>query len=286
MKKLKYALIVSDFDGTLVNSDGTIIGEENKRAIDEYVKNGGIFAISTGRMPSGILPRVKELGLKGYVCAFEGSVVMDIESEKIIVDGKLSTHIGVQVLKKMEELELHIHVYDLWDYYCNMDDEPLHAYEQVLQKKAKLVTDKPLSEYIQENNIIPYKILAIVEPCDAERVIQILEKEQFIGCCVTKSGSTLVEVVNSDYSKGTALTYLAETNGVSIEKTIAVGDQKNDLPMLELAGLGIAVQNAAKEIKDKVVVCAYTNEQGAIAKIIETYAYEGICKDVKGSGTL
>ena len=56
MRKIKYPLIISDFDGTLVREDGRI-DEKTKKAIDEYVKNGGVFAISTGRMPMGILSR-------------------------------------------------------------------------------------------------------------------------------------------------------------------------------------------------------------------------------------
>ena len=67
MRRINYPLIVSDFDGTLVNNDGTI-SEKNKKAIAEYVAAGGAFAISTGRLPSGILSRAQELGLSGKVC--------------------------------------------------------------------------------------------------------------------------------------------------------------------------------------------------------------------------
>ena len=60
MQKLNYNLIVSDFDGTLVNEDGTI-SEKNKKAIADYMAAGGAFAISTGRMPDGILSRAQVL---------------------------------------------------------------------------------------------------------------------------------------------------------------------------------------------------------------------------------
>ena len=63
MQKINYPIIVSDFDGTLVNDDGTI-SIENKNAIEKYTKDGGVFAISTGRLHYGILSRAKELGLK------------------------------------------------------------------------------------------------------------------------------------------------------------------------------------------------------------------------------
>lgn len=59
MQKINYPLIISDFDGTLVQSNGEI-SQKNKDAIAQYIRDGGAFAISTGRMPSGILPRVKD----------------------------------------------------------------------------------------------------------------------------------------------------------------------------------------------------------------------------------
>ena len=56
MRKINKKLIVSDFDGTLLNSSHTI-SEKVKKAINEYVANGGIFAVCTGRMLKSILPR-------------------------------------------------------------------------------------------------------------------------------------------------------------------------------------------------------------------------------------
>ncbi len=76
MRKINKKLIVSDFDGTLLNSSHTI-SEKVKKAINEYVANGGIFAVCTGRMLKSILPRVRELGLKGLVVAYQGSVIAD-----------------------------------------------------------------------------------------------------------------------------------------------------------------------------------------------------------------
>ena len=75
------------------------------------------------------------------------------------------------------------------------------------------------------------------------------------------------------YSKGTALKLLAEHYGVPLEKTIAIGDQRNDIPMIEAAGLGFAVKNADEELKKVALVCEYTNEESAVAKIIKQYAY-------------
>jgi hydroxymethylpyrimidine pyrophosphatase-like HAD family hydrolase len=81
-------------------------------------------------------------------------------------------------------------------------------------------------------------------------------------------------VINANHSKGTAVEFLAEYYGVPLEKTIAIGDQHNDLPMIEKAGLGIAVQNADESLKKAAdCVCEFTNEESAVAKIIKRYAY-------------
>ena len=111
MKKINYPLIVSDFDGTLVHKDGTI-SNENKEKISAYIQAGGKFAVSTGRLPAGILPRVRELGLTGMVCCCQGAIIMDIETGQPILEGKLPYETTLAIVEKMEELNLHIHLYD------------------------------------------------------------------------------------------------------------------------------------------------------------------------------
>ncbi len=275
MRKINYPLIVSDFDGTLVNADGTV-SKENKKAIEEYVAAGGAFAISTGRLPSGILPHAQALGLKGMVCCCQGAIILDIQSRELVAEGRLRLETTVAACKKMEEMGLHIHAYDLWTYYANMDDQALKMYEKAVGSKATLVTDKPLSAFLEEKQLACYKLLAMVEPKNSNRVLAELVEANIKGCALTKSADFLVEVVNPSYSKGTAVNVLAKHYGVPLTKTIAVGDQLNDLSMIQAAGLGIAVQNAEETLKKQAdYVCEYTNEEGAIAKIIEKFGFYG-----------
>ena len=274
MQKINYGLIVSDFDGTLVNHDGTIL-EKNKQAIAEYMKAGGAFAISTGRMPDGILSRAKELELKGFVSCCQGSIIADIDTKEFVFEGKIPYETTLAIVEKMEEMGLHIHVYEAWDYYCNMDDEALKFYERAVKSKATLVLDKPLSQFVRERKLASYKILAMVHAKDNERVMRELIAENFEGCTVTRSGEFLVEVINANYSKGTAVEFLANHFGVSLDKTVAIGDQLNDLPMIEKAGLGIAVQNADQSLKEKAnAIAPLTNEEGAVAWAIEEFGLQ------------
>ena len=83
MKNLGCKLIVSDFDGTLANTANEV-PDGVKNALNKYVADGGIFAVCTGRILPSILPRVREIGLKGLVIACQGAVIADIESGKIL----------------------------------------------------------------------------------------------------------------------------------------------------------------------------------------------------------
>ena len=82
-----------------------------------------------------------------------------------------------------------------------------------------------------------------------------------------------MEVIHPQYSKGTAVQFLADYYQIPIQKTIGIGDQWNDLPMIEQAGLGIAVANADEKLKEKAMTIAYTNEESAVAKVIEKYGF-------------
>ena len=271
-QKINYSLIVSDFDGTLVKSDGSV-SEFSKQTIREYIENGGVFAISTGRMPAGILPRAKELGLTGFVCCGQGAAIVDIQTSTAVFESTMSNATAIAVCEKMEEMGLHIHVYTLWEYYSNMDDEALKMYENIVKNKAKLVLDKPMSKFLKETGIMPFKILAMVDPKDNENIRVALEKENFDGCSVTRSSVYLVEVANADCSKGTSVRFLAEKYDIPLEKTIAIGDQLNDLSMIETAGLGFAVKNADEQLKGRAKVLEYTHEEDAVARIILQYGY-------------
>ena len=173
----------------------------------------------------------------------------------------------------MEELGLYYQVYDFENYYANNTSAGLRYYERMVGKKAISIIDKPLSKFVEEKKLRTYKVLAMVDPKDNERLFKEIDKAGFKDCAVTKSFDYLIEVINARHNKGTAVEFLANYYNVPLEKTIAVGDQWNDLPMIKRAGLGIAVQNADPKLKENALVCELTNEQSAIAAIIEKYGY-------------
>ena len=274
-KKLAYGLIISDFDGTLVSSDGTVC-QQNKDSIEKYCQSGGKFVISTGRMHYGIMPRVKELGLKGLVSCAHGAFIIDAGTGEVLFSHTIPAETVACICEKMEELDLNFNVYTKDVYYANRVSERLQRYENALKVKAVMVEDKPLSQFVRENGICAYNVLAFVDPADNERIMAKLSEHVFEGCIITKSSDSLVEAVSASCSKGTALEFLAEHYSIPREEVIAVGDQWNDISMIEAAGLGIAVKNANDRLKEKAVTLEYTNNEGAVSHIIERYAYSAL----------
>ncbi|MBQ8375158.1 MAG: HAD family phosphatase [Clostridia bacterium] len=274
MRKINYPLIISDFDGTLLRTDETV-SIETKRAIENYIEAGGCFAISTGRTLASILPLARSLGLKGLVSSFQGSVIADIESGKLVVDGAMEQSGAAAICREMESLGLHIHVYTLENFYSNMQDKMLEDYEQTVGVKGKVIDSQPLSSFIMSQNLKVRKVLTILDPARKMEVFQKIDQKFGKDFNVTYSAAYLVEATNPDYSKATAAEAIAQFYGVPLERTVGVGDSLNDLPMIERVGLGIAVKNADEKLKEKAYKLEYTNDENAIGRIIERFGYEG-----------
>ena len=268
---MNYPLFLSDFDGTLVKSDGTI-SEQNKRAIARYRAAGGVFAVCTGRMLTSIRPRLKELGIEeGLVVAYQGATICDIASGQLLKNDGCSEEDVLLVLRILEEENLHIHVYTVEDLYANRRDEYLNFYEAVCAVRGTVIADMPLSEYVKREKLRIVKVLAAVTPDEraalAERLQNTLGEKFFVTC----SSQWLVEVMPVGQNKAAAVQFLSEYYGVPREKIAAIGDQLNDLPMLQAAGGKFAVASGEEALKREAIVVPSCEENG-VAYAIEKYA--------------
>ena len=269
----QYKLIVSDFDETLRNDEGTI-SEKNASAIREYVMSGGIFAICTGRMMCSILPHAQNLQLDSLLVAYQGALIQDLKSGKTLRNVHHSVADAARICLTMEAMKLHIHVYDGDTFYVNVDDGLLAMYEKVCKVKGSIVSGK-MSEYIETHNIQPQKVLTMVEPAQKAEVYAALSQELGRDFYVTTSAGALVEITRKGCDKGDAIRFLSEYYRIPIENIIAIGDNINDIPMIKEAGLGVAVGNAVPELKQVADLVTVRNTENAIARIIADYGMRG-----------
>lgn len=266
---MKYDLFLSDFDGTLVKADGTI-SENNIAAITKYRKAGGVFAVVTGRMLSSIRPRLKELGLsEGLVVAYQGGMIADIATGKLLKSDTFSVEQAIKAVKLLEAENLHIHIYANDVLYCNRDDEYLRLYEKICGVKGILVDGELLSGFISRTQKPVVKILTMLEREKRDELRLRFEKVLGKEYVVTTSSEWMIEILPAGVSKATAVKYLAEYYHIPTEKVAAIGDQLNDLSMIEAASGKFVVGNAAEELKRIATVVPSVEADGVAEAILK-----------------
>lgn len=273
MREINYRLIISDYDNTLTSGKNRV-PKIVRKAISEYVECGGIFAVCTGRMLRSIMPQVKKLGLKGLVASNQGIVIADIESGKIIKNGGMTADETAIVCRAIEKLNQPINLYSDDNLYTDIpkNNKYLRQYEKVVQVKS-IHIDGQVSEFAKNSGHTYQKVAILVAPNERQRIYESLNAELGDKFDVTCSASVLVEVSPYGETKGKAVEFLAKHFGVPIDKTIAVGDNLNDLSMIQTAGIGACVGNGVEELKRASDYVSLPSYEGGIAQIIARYGF-------------
>lgn len=267
---MKYRLFVSDFDGTLVRADGTV-SKRNIAAIAAYRKAGGIFAVCTGRMLTSIRLRLKELGLEeGLVVAFQGAQIADIATGKLLRDAAFSHEDALEVIRFLEDRDVHFHIYSGEELYANKRDGLLEAYEKICGVKGT-VPDLLLSDMVALNHMRVTKALVMCMPEEQQKVKVCLEEKFGEKYFITLSSEWLVEIMPKGQTKAAAIGFLSEYYKIPREEIAAIGDQENDVPMLNAAGGKFAVASGVGALKRIATVVPSCEEDG-VAYAIEHYA--------------
>lgn len=268
MKELKYKLIVSDFDDTLVNTPAKV-DEYTLEVLREYIKRGGFFTIATGRMSKGITANLGEIPLNAPLITYQGAKILDFKTFETLNHFPIERQYATKLLEKLQRENLAVNVYcddilyiarvyPFTDLYCKINNIGYEVYPD-------------LAALPRDFNKECSKILCTLTPDDAKK----LEKEylRLFGenLSVTRSSATYLEFTDLKATKGKSVKRVADMLNIPREAVMCFGDSTNDVSMLEYAGRGVAVGNAMEELKDIArEVCPPCKEQG-VAKTIEKY---------------
>jgi len=253
--------IVSDLDGTLLAPDHSL-PTEVVRAIQAYKAKGGLFTIATGRPLLTAQSIIEQIGIEIPVILCNGAVlasfgkVIERKSLKaaLLADMLIDAHArGLMVLLFREE---GIEVF--------ARNEEVEAFEHKEQVQCKLVS--VASSSWRSGELEKVILLGNIEAVEvlwhswSPKLKYIAEKFQ--------SEPNYVELISAETSKGKALERLSDMLGISKESIMAIGNQMNDLPMLQAAGVGVAVANSPAELKAASnYVCSASYGEGVIEAI-------------------
>lgn len=113
------------------------------------------------------------------------------------------------------------------------------------------------------------KLALVCEPGQTPRLLRDLADGLPDGIIPVSSGHGSIDLISRGVNKGIALAWLGERLGIDPAQMIAFGDGGNDVEMLALAGVGVAMANAPQEIRDRADAIAGTNDEHAVLAYLE-----------------
>lgn len=272
--KEMYKLIAIDIDGTLIN-DRHEVTEEVFDAIQAARKKGVKVVLCTGRPIGGVHRYIEELQLNGegdYVITYNGALVQNTYTKEIVFQCSLSYNDLKRLYELSVELGSPMHFFDTERMYTpNKDISKYTVFESSL-------TQVPLHyrtiQEIPEDIVIP-KIMFIDEPEKLEKTITAIPASIRESYSLVKSMPFFYEILHKNVSKGYAVKQLAEKLGIKREEVMAIGDNGNDLSMIEYAGCGVAMGNAIPELKQVARFVTSSNNENGVARAIEKFVFNG-----------
>ena len=278
-------LVVTDLDGTLLNSKHEI-SVENIEAL-KYAQQQGIeVAIATGRTYGNALALCKKVGLKTHIISNNGSFVYT-------KNGKLLEKTGIDMQYVKDGLcWLQDHHYS----YSICTDKNFFMPDNI---SSLLIRDfenaKEVDAVWNDDNVrqmIKSKIMKLDGLQLMKNVADVLKQDVTIGhisvttfdkdkisagtdyfsaykdLSVVASESIIFDVMHSSVSKGNGLQYLVDHLGISFQDVMAIGDNYNDISMLERVGYSVAIGNAEQDVKKVCKHISLTNDLHGVAHII------------------
>jgi Cof subfamily protein (haloacid dehalogenase superfamily) len=249
-------MIVSDMDGTLLNSN-LEVSTENIRALERFVKGGGIFTIATGRMEIGIEKYLKLLPVNAPVILYNGALVYDFNEGRMLRSKCLDT--GVKsVLSDIRTIfpTLGIEVFQGGDVYFLEENEETEKHRIKEGFVPKVVS-------IEEIPDPWYKVILTTRPdrlTEVEKFISGRDKD----FRMVYSEPQFLELLHRNASKGTALVELSGITGIPMDNILSIGDNCNDLEMVSLSGMGFAVENSHSRLKGVArYICCHHDKHAA-----------------------
>ena len=265
MKKFK--VLVSDYDGTLINNHGEIT-PKTFEAVNKFINRGGKLVVCTGRMTGGIDYKLKNAGLNCLLASFNGGELIDLQTNEVLYSKPIDTSIGIRVFEFLESLNLQGFCYHNGTFVCTKDNKFKEFY-QSMQGKQPIIVDK-VSEYISKNSVKSGKILVFDDKEKLDKHYEVI-KNTFNELQVIRSNDYHIDISLKGVNKGSALSLIAEVLNCSLDDIIAVGDYGNDVPMLQSAKFSVAMGNAPQEVKDIASAVVADNNSDGIKELIEKY---------------
>lgn len=269
-------LIAIDLDGTLLNSEQSL-SKENKEVIKEAKEAGIKVVLCTGRPLRSMQHLLEEADLLGeddLVITYNGGLIQKAKTGEIIREHTHNREESLDIYQLGQQLKMPVNFIDL-DY----------VYEPAYPKGAESLYmhargGAPIKNGLQfidvdiEKLPNPFTINKIVMSRPEEELAAVIPKiptAYYEKYNIYKSRSFILEILPKHVDKGYSMRVLGDILGLEKEQIMGIGDQENDLTLVQNAGFGVAMENAIDPVKDVADYITKSNDDNGVAHAIRKF---------------
>lgn len=278
-------MIASDMDGTLLTSHLSI-SELNKDAVLKAQEQGIEFMVATGRAYTEAKPPLEDAGIRCGMITGNGAQAFDVDGNEIFTIS-IDKKIAKKVMAILRESGLYFELMTSKGVYSDSQPQRLENFATLLAENIPHITFKmaiamasthlnmlhinyteSYDELIESDDIEVLKVITFSD--GGQEVLQPIarEIEKLDDVHVTSSFPNNIEINHIEAQKGVAVKRLAEAKGIDLKEVMTIGDNFNDVSMLEVAGVSFAMGNAEDGVKKVAKYEAETNVNDGVGKAI------------------
>ena len=283
-------ILFTDLDGTLLTSQKQI-SDYTRAVLRDWTAAGHKLVLCSGRDINSVTDVKNDLGLDlpgMYLIGYNGGQIYDCANQKTLYKTTLTLPQTIHIMEEAEKVGVHVHTYSDTHIIALREDEELHYYKHAISTPVLLCADiagektmgKTRDKTVDKTGSLTDCLTSLLKegPCkcigielkNAEKLenfrLSLLPWAEKEGIAMIYSSAFYLEFFPAASGKGAALKILCELLGIHPYFSVAAGDAENDLSMIEAAGMGIAMQNAAEEIRfAATTITPYDNDHDGLA---------------------
>lgn len=263
-------LVALDLDGTLIG-DQLIISEGVRQTVAQAQEHGATVTLATGRMFEATIPFAQTLNITAPLICYQGGLIQAPAAPTPLYRATMDPALMREALAWQAQRDWHLVLYADDALFATEHRYPKKFYRELLGQNFHWVDD--WAEVLEQHR--PLKFLFVADPPEADR-IEAAMRQRFAGQMeIVRSHAMFVEGNPLGVSKGDALRRLADHLGVAQTQVMAVGDQGNDVTMIEWAGVGVAMGNGSAAVKGVADWIAPPLEKDGAAAAIQRFVLDG-----------
>ncbi len=265
-KHFPFRAIALDLDGTLTNHD-KVVTPRTRQALLKAQELGTVIILASGRPTYGIVPVAECLELEkrgGYILSYNGGNIVNAKTGEKLFSQFLPDAMIPILYKYAKEKNHALLGYAGNEIITEMPDDQYVKEESRINKMNIRKVDN-LLDALEPH---PTKLLMTGDPTDMlkaeEELVEILGEKMDI----FRSAPFFLELVPKGIDKAQSLLRLLSKINLTPADLMAFGDGYNDLSMLKLAGVGVAMANAAPEVRADADYVTLSNEEDGVAEAL------------------